>query len=246
MFSLSGKNAFVTGASGGLGRAIARMLHAQGATVVLADMRAEMLDPLKAELAERVFIVAGNLADPSVPAAMLKDAEAQLGGGVDILINNAGLARDNLAIRMKDEDWDLVLNVNLSAAFRLSRAALKGMMGRRWGRIISIASVVGVTGNPGQANYSASKAGLIAMSKSLAQEIASRNITVNCIAPGFIASAMTDALNDDQRAKILSSIPVGTIGSPDDVAAGVAFLASEEAHYITGQTLHINGGMAMI
>ncbi|MDD3370825.1 MAG: 3-oxoacyl-[acyl-carrier-protein] reductase [Alphaproteobacteria bacterium] len=246
MFSLSGKNALVTGASGGLGRSIAKTLHAQGATVVLADMKPELLAPLKEELGERAFAVAGNLSDPAVPAALIKDAEAQLGSGVDILVNNAGLARDGLAMRMKDEEWDLVLNVNLSAAFRLSRAALRGMMARRWGRIVSIASVVGVTGNAGQVNYSASKAGLIAMSKSMAQEIASRNITVNCIAPGFIASAMTDALNEEQRAKILSGIPMGQIGQPQDVANGVAFLASEEAHYITGQTLHINGGMAMI
>ncbi len=246
MFSLSGKNALVTGASGGLGRAIAKTLHEQGARVVLSDMKAELLTALKEELGERVFVTSGNLSDPAVPAALIKEAEGLLGGGVDILINNAGLARDGLAMRMKDEEWDLVLNVNLSAAFRLSRAALRGMMSRRWGRIVSIASVVGVTGNAGQANYSASKAGLIAMSKSMAQEIASRGITVNCIAPGFIASAMTDALNDEQRGKILSSIPTGTIGSPQDVANGVAFLASEEAHYITGQTLHINGGMAMI
>jgi 3-oxoacyl-[acyl-carrier protein] reductase len=246
MFSLSGKNALVTGASGGLGKAIAKTLHAQGAKVVLSDMKPELLTSLKEELGENAFITSGNLSDPAVPATLIKEAEAQLGGGVDILVNNAGLARDGLAMRMKDEEWDLVLNVNLSAAFRLTRAALKGMMTRRWGRIVSIASVVGVTGNAGQVNYSASKAGLIAMSKSLAQEIASRNITVNCIAPGFIASAMTDALNDEQRSKILSGIPLGKIGTPQDVANGVAFLASDEAHYITGQTLHINGGMAMI
>jgi 3-oxoacyl-[acyl-carrier protein] reductase len=246
MFSLSGKNALVTGASGGLGKAIAKTLYAQGAKVVLSDMKAEPLAVLKEELGDRAFIAVGNLSDAAVPAALLKEAETQLGAGVDILVNNAGLARDNLAMRMKDEEWELVLNVNLYAAFRLSRAALRGMMSRRWGRIISISSVVGVTGNPGQANYSASKAGLIAMSKSMAQEIATRNVTVNCIAPGFIASAMTDALNDEQRAKILSVIPVGQIGAPQDVANGVVFLASEEAHYITGQTLHINGGMAMI
>ncbi len=246
MFSLSGKNALVTGASGGLGKAIAKTLHAQGAKVVLADMKLEMLESLKAELGERAFAVAGNLSDASVPAAMLKDAEAQLGGGVDILVNNAGLTRDGLAMRMKDEDWDLVLSVNLSAAFRLSRAAIKGMMTRRWGRIVSIASIVGVTGNPGQANYAASKAGLIAMSKSLAKEMATRNVTVNCIAPGFIASAMTDALNDEQKGAILAAIPMGQIGLPQDVANGVVFLASDEARYITGQTLHVNGGMAMI
>jgi len=246
MFSLSGKTALVTGASGGLGRAIAKTLYAQGAKVVLADIKPELLTALKDELGDRAFIVSGNLADPAVPAALLKEAEAQLGGGVDILVNNAGLTRDGLAMRMKDEDWELVLNVNLSAAFRLSRAAMRGMMSRRYGRIISIASIVGVVGNAGQANYSASKAGLIAMSKSLAQEIASRNITVNCIAPGFIASPMTDVLTDDQKAAMFAKIPMGKFGTPQDVANGVMFLASEEAQYITGQTLHINGGMAMI
>lgn len=246
MFSLSGKNALVTGASGGLGKAIAQALYAQGAKVVLSGTKVDALEALKAELGERAFVAAGNLSDPAVPALLLKEAEAQLGGGVDILINNAGLTRDGLAMRMKDEDWDTVINVNLSAAFRLSRAALKGMMSRRWGRIVSITSVVGVMGNAGQANYAASKAGLIGMSKSLAQEIASRNVTVNCVAPGFIASAMTDVLTDDQKAKILTGIPAGKMGTPEDIGAGVAFLASEEARYITGQTLHINGGMAMI
>ncbi|MDE1901082.1 MAG: 3-oxoacyl-[acyl-carrier-protein] reductase [Alphaproteobacteria bacterium] len=246
MFSLSGKNALVTGASGGLGKAIAQALHAQGAKIVLSGTKVDALNALKDELGERAFVAAGNLSDPSVPATLLKDAEAQAGGGIDILVNNAGLTRDGLALRMKDEDWDTVLNVNLSAAFRLSRAALKGMMSRRWGRIISITSVVGVTGNGGQANYAASKAGLIGMSKSLAQEIASRNVTVNCVAPGFIASAMTDVLTDDQKGKILASIPAGAMGKPSDIGAGVAFLASDEAGYITGQTLHINGGMAMI
>jgi 3-oxoacyl-[acyl-carrier protein] reductase len=178
--------------------------------------------------------------------ALLKDAETQLGGGVDIPINNAGLTRDGLAIRMKDEDWDTVLNVNLGAAFRLSRACLKGMMSRRWGRIISITSIVGVTGNGGQANYAASKAGLIGMSKSLAQEMAPRNVTINCIAPGFIVTAMTDALTEDQKNKMLGAIPTGYLGEPKDIAAGAVFLASDEARYITGQTLHINGGMAMI
>ena len=246
MFSLVGKNALVTGASGGLGKAIALALHAQGAKVVLSGTKVEALTSLQSELGERAFVAAGNLSDPAVPAVLLKEAEAQLGGGVDILVNNAGLTRDGLAMRMKDDDWDMVLNVNLSAAFRLSRAALKGMMSRRWGRIISITSVVGVTGNGGQANYAASKAGLIGMSKSLAQEIASRNVTVNCVAPGFIASAMTDVLTDDQKSKILVSIPAGHMGEPSDIGAGVAFLASEEAKYVTGQTLHINGGMAMI
>lgn len=246
MFSLSGKNALVTGASGGLGKAIAQALHAQGARIVLSGTKIDALDALKSELGERAFVASGNLSDPSVPATLLREAETRLGGGVDILVNNAGLTRDGLALRMKDEDWDTVINVNLSAAFRLSRAALKGMMSRRWGRIVSITSVVGVTGNGGQANYAASKAGLIGMSKSLAQEIASRNVTVNCVAPGFIASAMTDVLTDDQKAKILANIPAGAMGAPADIGAGVAFLASEEARYITGQTLHINGGMAMI
>ncbi len=246
MFSLSGKNALVTGASGGLGKAIAQALYAQGGRVVLSGTKIDALNALKAELGDRAFVVAGNLSDPAVPAQLLKEAEVQLGGGVDILINNAGLTRDGLAMRMKDEDWDNVINVNLSAAFRLSRSALKGMMSRRWGRIVSITSVVGVTGNGGQANYAASKAGLIGMSKSLAQEIASRNVTVNCVAPGFIASAMTDVLTDDQKNKILASIPAGSMGAPEDIGAGVAFLASNEAKYITGQTLHINGGMAMI
>ena len=246
MFSLVGKNALVTGASGGLGKAIALALHAQGARVVLSGTKVDALTALQTELGERAFVAAGNLSDPTVPALLLKEAEAQLGGGVDILVNNAGLTRDGLAMRMKDDDWDTVLNVNLSAAFRLSRAALKGMMSRRWGRIVSITSVVGVTGNGGQANYAASKAGLIGMSKSLAQEIASRNVTVNCVAPGFIASAMTNVLTDDQKAKILANIPAGHMGEPSDIGAGVAFLASEEARYVTGQTLHINGGMAMI
>jgi 3-oxoacyl-[acyl-carrier protein] reductase len=246
MFSLSGKNAIVTGASGGLGNAIAKALHAQGAKVVLSGTKVEALKSLQSELGDRSFVAAANLSDPTAPAALLKEAEAQLGAGVDILINNAGLTRDGLAIRMKDDDWDTVLSVNLGAAFRLSRACLKGMMSRRWGRIISITSIVGVTGNGGQANYAASKAGLIGMSKSLAQEMAPRNVTVNCIAPGFIASAMTDVLTDDQKQKILSSIPAGHMGEGKDIAASAVFLASDEARYITGQTIHVNGGMAMI
>ncbi len=246
MFTLNGKNALVTGASGGLGSAMARALHAQGAKVVLSGTKVEALQKLQAELGANSFVAAANLSDPAAPAALVKEAEAQLGGGVDILVNNAGLTRDGLALRMKDEDWDTVLNVNLGAAFRLSRACLKGMMSRRWGRIISITSVVGVTGNGGQANYAASKAGLIGMSKSLAQEMAPRNVTVNCVAPGFIASAMTDVLTDDQKQRILASIPAGRMGDPQDIAAAVTFLASEEARYITGQTLHVNGGMAMI
>ena len=246
MFNLSGKNAFVTGASGGLGGAIARALHAQGARVVLSGTKMDALTLLQSELGERAIVVIGDLSDPAVPTSLIKEAENMLEGGVDILINNAGLTRDGLALRMKDEDWDSVINVNLSAAFRLTRAAIKGMMSRRWGRIISITSVVGVTGNAGQANYAASKAGLIGMTKSLAQEIAARNVTVNCVAPGFISSAMTEVLSDAQKEGILSNIPAGRMGDPGDIAAGVVYLASEEAKYVTGQTLHINGGMARI
>lgn len=246
MFNLSGKSALVTGASGGLGNAIARALHAQGAKVVLSGTKEDALQKLQQELGERSFVATANLSDAAAPAVLMKTAEEKLGGGVDILINNAGLTRDGLALRMKDEDWETVLNVNLSAAFRLSRAALKGMMSRRWGRIINITSIVGVTGNGGQANYAASKAGLIGMSKSLAQEMAPRNVTVNCVAPGFIVTAMTDALTDDQKQKMLVNIPAGYLGEPKDIAAGVLFLASDEARYVTGQTLHINGGMAMI
>lgn len=246
MFNLSGKSALVTGASGGLGNAIARALHAQGAKVVLSGTKEDALQKLQQELGERSFVATANLSDATAPAGLMKAAEEKLDGGVDILINNAGLTRDGLALRMKDEDWETVLNVNLSAAFRLSRAALKGMMSRRWGRIINITSIVGVTGNGGQANYAASKAGLIGMSKSLAQEMAPRNVTVNCVAPGFIVTAMTDALTDDQKQKMLANIPAGYLGEPKDIAAGVMFLASDEARYVTGQTLHINGGMAMI
>ena len=246
MFTLSNKTALVTGASGGLGNAIAQSLHAQGAKVVLSGTKTDALKALQAELGERSFVAAGNLSDPAVPAALLKEAEAQAGSGIDILVNNAGLTRDGLALRMKDEDWDMVLNVNLSAAFRLTRAALKGMMSRRWGRVINITSIVGVTGNGGQANYAASKAGLIGMSKSLAQEMAPRNVTVNCIAPGFIVTAMTDALTEDQKQKMLANIPVGYLGEAKDIASAAVYLASEEARYVTGQTLHVNGGMAMI
>lgn len=246
MFQLTGKNALVTGASGGLGTVISRTLIGLGARVVLADIRPEGVEALQKELGPNSFTVVGNLTDPAVPPVLLKEAEEKLGGGVDILINNAGLTRDGLAMRMKDEDWDLVLNVNLSAAFRLSRAAIKGMMTRRWGRIVNIASVVGVMGNGGQANYAASKGGLIAMSKSIAREIASRNVTVNCVAPGFIVTPMTDALTEDQKAAMLANIPLGYLGEPKDVAASVAFLASEEARYITGQTINVNGGMVMV
>jgi 3-oxoacyl-[acyl-carrier protein] reductase len=245
MFNLSGKSALVTGASGSIGGAIARALHGQGAAVGLSGTRAEALEALAAELGERASVLPCNLSDPEACQALPGRAEAAL-GGLDILVNNAGLTRDNLALRIKDADWDLVLEVNLTAAFRLCRASLRGMMKRRWGRIVGITSVVGVTGNPGQANYAASKAGMIGMSKSLAQEVASRGITVNCVAPGFIETAMTDTLGAQQRDQLLGTIPAGRLGSSDDVASSVAFLASDEAAYMTGQTLHVNGGMAMI
>jgi 3-oxoacyl-[acyl-carrier protein] reductase len=245
MFDLTGKNALVTGASGGIGRAIATALHAQGASVALSGTRVDALTELAGELGERAHVTAANLGDPDAADQLAKDAAAAL-GSVDILVNNAGLTRDNLAMRLKDEDWQVVLDVNLTAAFRLSRAVLRGMMKARWGRIVGITSVVGVTGNAGQANYAASKAGMIGMSKSLAQEVASRGITVTCVAPGFIATAMTEALSEDQQAKISASIPSGRMGEIDEIAAGVVYLASDEAAYVTGQTLHINGGMAMI
>lgn len=245
MFDLTGKCALVTGASGGIGGAIAKALHAQGATVALSGTRVEPLEKLAAELGERAHVVPANLSDPESVANLPKAAEEAM-GQIDILVNNAGLTRDNLAMRLKDEDWDAVLEVNLKAAFKLSQAVLRGMMKRRWGRIIGITSIVGVTGNPGQVNYAASKAGLIGMSKSLAQEVASRGITVNCLAPGFIATAMTDALGDDQHEKLKAAIPAGRMGSVEDIATGVVYLASDEAGYVTGQTLHVNGGMAMI
>ncbi|MCT8267567.1 MULTISPECIES: 3-oxoacyl-[acyl-carrier-protein] reductase [Afifella] len=245
MFSLEGKRALVTGASGGIGGAIARGLHAQGATVALSGTREEPLNALAAELGDRAHVLLANLSDTAAVDGLIGEAEKAM-GGLDILVNNAGLTRDGLAMRMKDADWEIVLKVNLEAAFRLSRAALKGMMRQRAGRIINITSVVGVTGNAGQANYAASKAGLIGMSKALAQEVASRGITVNCIAPGFISSAMTDQLNEKQREGIMSSIPAGRLGSGEDIAAAAVFLASQEAGYVTGQTLHVNGGMAMI
>jgi 3-oxoacyl-[acyl-carrier protein] reductase len=245
MFDLSGKCALVTGASGGIGRAIAKALHAQGAKVALHGTRREVLEALAAELKERAHVLVCNFSDIEAVEKLVPDAEAAL-GQLDILVNNAGITRDGLILRMKDTDfWDVV-GVNLGTSFRLSRAAVKGMMKRRFGRIINISSVVGVTGNPGQVNYVASKAGLIGMTKSLAQEVASRNITVNAVAPGFIASAMTEALNDDQRKRITDSIPLGRMGSGDDIGAAVAYLASAEAAYVTGQTLHVNGGMAMI
>ena len=245
MFDLTGKTALVTGASGGIGGDIARTLHARGATVTLSGTRAEALEVLKAELGDRAHIAVCNLSDMAQVDDLPKVAEGLM-GGIDILVSNAGITRDNLFMRMKDDEWDQVIRVNLTATFHLSRAVLRPMMKKRWGRIISITSVVGVTGNPGQGNYAATKAGLIGMSKSLAQEVASRNITVNCVAPGFIKSPMTDVLNDQQREAIMGKIPAGRLGTGRDIAAAVAYLASEEASYVTGQTLHINGGMAMI
>jgi 3-oxoacyl-[acyl-carrier protein] reductase len=246
MFDLTGKNALVTGASGGIGGAIAKALHSQGANVVLSGTRAEALETLKGELGERAHIATCNLSESTSVEALPKAAEAALGGSIDILVNNAGITRDNLFMRMKDDEWDQVIAVNLTAAFRLSRAVLRGMMKKRWGRIIQITSVVGATGNPGQGNYAAAKAGLEGMSKSLAAEVASRNITVNCVAPGFVVTPMTDALTEDQKTALLGRIPVGRFGKPSDIGAAVVYLASEEAGYVTGQTLHANGGMAMI
>jgi len=246
MFDLSGKVALVTGASGGIGGAIAKALHAQGASVVLSGTRAEALEFLKAELGSRAFAVTSNLANPADVEELPKKAEAAAGGSIDILVNNAGITRDNLFLRMKDEEWDQVLAVNLTAAFKLSRVVLRGMMKKRWGRIVSVSSVVGTTGNPGQANYAAAKAGLAGMTKSLAAEVASRNVTVNCVAPGMIATAMTDVLTEDQKAAIMTRIPSGHLGTGNDVAAAVVYLASDEAAYVTGQTLHVNGGMAMV
>jgi 3-oxoacyl-[acyl-carrier protein] reductase len=245
LFNLEGKRALVTGASGGIGGAIVEALHRQGATVTLSGTRLQALEALAGKLAERVHVAPADLADAAIVEALVPEAERRM-GGLDILVNNAGLTRDGLAVRMKDEDWQLVLRVNLEAAFRLARAALKGMMRQRFGRIIGITSVVGITGNAGQANYAASKAGMIGLSKALAQEVASRGITVNCVAPGFIGSAMTDKLNEKQRESILGTIPLGRLGAADDVAAAVVYLASNEAAYVTGQTLHVNGGMAMI
>jgi 3-oxoacyl-[acyl-carrier protein] reductase len=245
MFDLNGKHALVTGASGGIGGAIARALHAAGAKVVLAGRRAEPLQALKAELGDRAAVVTGDLGELDKVDTLFKDAETAY-GQLDILVNNAGFTRDGLAMRMKDEDWQKVLDVDLTAGFRLIRASLRGMMKRRWGRIIGITSIVGVTGNPGQANYAAAKAGMIGMSKSLAQEVASRNITVNCVAPGFITTVMTEVLAPEQTERLKAAIPAGRMGSPADIAAATLYLASEEAAYVTGQTLHVNGGMAMI
>jgi 3-oxoacyl-[acyl-carrier protein] reductase len=245
MFDLTGKCALVTGASGGIGGAIAKALHKQGATVGLSGTRREALEALAAELDERTHVLPCNLADSAQVEALVGQAEAAM-GKLDILINNAGLTRDTLVLRMKDEDWQSVIDVNLTASFRLARAAVKGMMKRRFGRIVSITSIVGVTGNAGQVNYAASKAGMIGMTKALAQEVASRGITVNCVAPGFIATAMTADLSDDQKNKLTSGIPMGRMGTGEEIAAAVVYLAGEEAAYVTGQTLHVNGGMAMI
>jgi 3-oxoacyl-[acyl-carrier protein] reductase len=245
MFDLTGKTALVTGASGGIGGDIARALHACGASVALSGTRRDALEALAGELGERTHILVSDLSDKEQTEKLVPAAEAAL-GGLDILVNNAGVTRDMLFMRLKDEDWDAVLNVNLTSAFRLARAALRGMMRKRFGRIIGITSIVGVTGNPGQGNYAAAKAGMIGMTKSLAAEVASRGITANCVAPGFIASPMTDALNDAQRDSILRVVPAGRLGSGADVAAAVVYLASVEAAYVTGQTLHVNGGMAMI
>ncbi len=245
MFDFTGKCALVTGASGGIGGAIAQTLHAQGATVALSGTRKEKLEEVASSLGERTYVLPCNLSDGEAVNQLPKDADAAM-GQLDILVNNAGLTRDNLFMRMKDEEWDDVIAVNLTAAFRLARASLRGMMKRRHGRIISITSVVGTMGNPGQGNYAATKAGLAGMTKSLAQEVASRGITVNCVAPGFIETPMTDVLQDAQKEALLGGIPAGRLGSGDDIAAGVLYLASEEAAYVTGQTLHINGGMAMI
>ncbi|MGB7127073.1 MAG: 3-oxoacyl-[acyl-carrier-protein] reductase [Methylovirgula sp.] len=245
MFELSGRTALVTGASGDIGRAIAHALHQNGASVALSGTRKEALGALAAELRDKVHVLPCDLADPLAVEQLVPAAEAAM-GRLDILVSNAGLTRDNLALRMKDEEWDLVLAVNLTAGFRLARAALKGMVKRRFGRIIGITSIVGVVGNPGQSNYAASKAGMIGMYKCLAAEVATRNVTVNCVAPGLIESAMTAALDAQQKSALLAKVPVGRLGTPEDVAAAVVYLASPAAAYVTGQSLHVNGGMAMI
>lgn len=245
MFDLTGKNALVTGASGGIGADIARTLHAAGATVGLSGTRVEPLEALAAELGERAFVLPCNLSDMEAVAELPKQAAAAM-GSVDILVNNAGITRDNLFMRMSDDEWSSVLDVNLTATFKLCKGVMRGMMKARWGRIVNISSIVGATGNPGQANYAASKAGMIGMSKSLAYEVASRGITVNAVAPGFIATAMTDKLNDDQKGAIMTQIPAGRMGDPAEIASAVLYLASPEAGYVTGTTLHVNGGMAML
>ena len=246
MFDLTGKTALVTGASGGIGGSIAKTLHGQGAKVVLSGTRAEALEAVKAELGDHAFVVPANLSDAASVEGLLKAAEEAAGSSIDILVNNAGITKDNLFMRMKDEEWEQVLAVNLTAAFRLSRAAIRPMMKKRWGRIVQISSIVAATGNPGQGNYAAAKAGLIGMSKSLAAEVASRNITVNTVSPGFIQTSMTEVLSDQLKEMISSRIPAGRMGLPAEIAAAVVYLASEEAAYVTGETIHINGGMAMI
>ena len=245
MFDLSGKTALVTGATGGIGGAIAKALHAQGATVAISGTRREALDKLAGELSDRIHVLPCNLSDTSEVEALVPAADKAM-GQLDILVANAGVTKDNLFVQLSDDAWDDVIRINLSATFRLSRAAVKLMMRKRFGRIIAITSVVGITGNAGQGNYAASKAGLIGMMKSVAQEYARRNVTANCIAPGFIATPMTDALNEKQREAVLGKVPAGRLGNPDDIAAAVVYLASNEAAYVTGQTLHVNGGMAMI
>ena len=245
MFDLTGKNALVTGATGGIGAAIAKALHAQGATIAISGRNESKLNELASELKDRVVICPADLSSVAGVDALVTDAETKL-GSIDILVNNAGLTRDNLSMRMKQDEWDDVIAVNMTATFNLAKAVQRGMMKRRYGRIINIASVVGVMGNPGQCNYVASKAGMIGWSKAMAQEIASRNITVNCVAPGFIATAMTDVLTDDQKSTINAKIPMARMGSADDIASAVTYLASAEAGYVTGTTIHVNGGMVMI
>jgi 3-oxoacyl-[acyl-carrier protein] reductase len=245
MFELTGKTALITGATGAIGGTIARVIHAQGATVAISGTRREVLDGLAAELGTRVHVLPCNLADPAETEALVPRAEEEM-GQLDVLVANAGVTRDNLLVQLRDEDWDQVIAVNLSATFRLARAAVRGMMRRRFGRVIAITSVVGTTGNPGQANYVAAKAGIAGMIKALAQEYAKRGVTANCVAPGFIVSPMTEKLNDKQRETILAKIPANRAGTAEEVAAAVVFLASNEGGYVTGQTLHVNGGMAMI
>ena len=245
MFNLDGKTALITGATGGIGSAIARALHSQGAEVILSGTRQGSLDELAHELSDRAHPIAADLSDKSSIDSLIKQTSDISTDGVDIVINNAGIVRDNLLVRMKDEEWNQVLDINLFAGYKLTQGLMRGMMKRRWGRIIGISSVVGTTGNPGQANYAAAKAGMIGFSKALAQEVATRGITVNVIAPGMIQTAMTDDLNEEQSARLLSTIPLGRLGSPDEIAASVIYLASDEAAYVTGVTLHVNGGMAM-
>lgn len=246
MFDLTGRTAFVTGASGGIGGAIARALAAQGAKVAIAGTKVDVLDALAADMGGAGLVFAADLSDRAAADTAFAEAEKALGGQIDILVNNAGITRDQLAVRMKDDDWDRVIEINLTAGFRLARSALRGMMKRRWGRIVGITSVVGATGNPGQANYAASKAGMIGMTKALAAEVASRGITVNCVAPGFIETAMTAVLTEEQNRRIAGNVPAGRLGTPVEIAAAVAYLASEEAAYVTGATLHVNGGLAML